>query len=214
MGITYARYCICKNQSKPYTPEWNIHGYYFDTTCFGSKFNRNYPEVTKLDENIPSVSLKKFPYKDELFKIGLFDLWVSNEDRNHNNYNLLIDVENDRRFVPIDHEAIFNTIDFNHPIYEITEEESLINTDLVRNFIRSSTINHSFCEEYRNYFYFCTDKCKQNLDKIYHDIPDDWSINKVSLTEKMDQLFSEAWIKAIFQKFLLLVQYNLNKPRL
>jgi hypothetical protein len=41
----------------------------------------------------------------DLFWIAVFDIWIANEDRNANNYNLLmVEANEDFSIIPIDHE--------------------------------------------------------------------------------------------------------------
>lgn len=191
--------------------EWNINSYNFDTTCFGLKYNRAYKDVTKVNETILNGQQKLYSNRLDLVKIGLFDIWISNEDRNHNNYNLLIDVDNERNFIPIDHEAIFNSQDFNNPIYHINEFESLICTTLVLNMFNTQYFNKTVCDELEKYLYLCTENCKSQIDLILRDIPLDWRIDREAMLVKIEQIFSDQWINKSFDLFLSFLQFNQKK---
>ena len=212
-GLDVPDYNLIKISRQHLPSEWKINPIVFDKTCFGSKYNRGFADVTKLNESSPYASRKKYPQSEDLLKIALFDLWISNEDRNHINYNLLIDTESERNFIPIDHDKIFNSRDFTHPIYEIAEDESLINTPLFPNMINNQTFTRSFYTEYEEYFYFCTNKCRASLVELHEGIPDDWEIDKLTFSEKMDQIFSERWLKSTFTTYITFLQYYLNKVK-
>ena len=66
-----------------------------EKTCFGSKFSKSYVELNLFNDE---PDLKKqtgyIAHKMNLLKIALFDIWLANEDRNHNNLNLIVDVAN------------------------------------------------------------------------------------------------------------------------
>ncbi len=51
----------------------------------------------------------------QLMQIALFDLWLSNEDRNANNANLMYDMVNDN-IMAIDYGCCFNTATFDYPL--------------------------------------------------------------------------------------------------
>jgi hypothetical protein len=59
--------------------------------------------------------------------IALFDIWISNEDRTENNFNLLYDADR-KLFVPIDHTSIFNGNNLDKGPEQITINESIINS--------------------------------------------------------------------------------------
>ena len=54
----------------------------------------------------------------QILIIALFDLWLSNEDRTCNNYNLLYDLRQDS-IVSIDYAGIFNSGIIDRPIYQL-----------------------------------------------------------------------------------------------
>src|ERR1035437_1425007 len=92
------------NVSRDHIPsEFNIKDYYFDVTCVGSKFSSGYADLHNLTDLIDPQKRKLYPKRKDLYYISLFDIWLGNDDRNHNNYNLMIDTNNQRNFIPIDH---------------------------------------------------------------------------------------------------------------
>jgi hypothetical protein len=210
-GLNIPPFAFVKVNHEHIPIEWNLNKYIFDTTCIGLRYDRAYKDITKVNDETLNGQHRLYPTRLDLIKIGLFDIWVANEDRNHNNYNLLIDIENDRCFVPIDHEAIFNTMDFNNQIYHINEFESLICTTLVIKMFNNQYFNKSVCNALKKYFYLCTEICHSNIDIILNETPADWRIDRDAMSSKIEQLFSENWIKDSFDLFLSFLQINLKK---
>lgn len=69
----------------------------FSYPCFGSFYLEHAMEVSDFLNTWEgkNYEIDKIFNKTDLLKIGLFDLWLSNEDRNHNNANLLINPTSD-----------------------------------------------------------------------------------------------------------------------
>jgi hypothetical protein len=166
-------------------------------------------EVTLLDsafkENISDR--KKIMNPKSLISIALFDLWIGNDDRNWNNYNLLLESKSDGYyFIPIDHETIFNGNSLPYGINIQTEDDSLIHTPLFKAVVSKRLIKNIFENEriIREDFYLCTANCKNELDKILEELPHDWNI---SLDRKRDlilkNIFSLEWLGEVFRYFLI-----------
>lgn len=181
---------------------------FFNTLCFGSKYEGNCAEIDEFYADMSLPGKKRFKHKFEFLKIGLFDIWMANEDRKFNNYNLLIDVENGNRFVPIDHDAIFNTGNLDKGLVLLTEDESLINTDLTRKLFSVKELRKKdFLENTKNDYYLCVGKCKQNTGKILQEIPPEWGIDVAEYQNLLDShLFNEEWIDGCFTHFQELIQ--------
>jgi len=154
---------------------------------------------------------KLFAKKEELLKIALFDIWMANEDRNQNNYNLLIvnDAGKGFNFVPIDHEMVFNTGNLERELVEITQEESLITSVLFNTLImkqpKGKIVDLVLIN--KNEFYLCIEKCYEQLDEILEDIPPAWQIDVPAMKALLIQnLFSEKWKQRAFNQFTYLIQ--------
>jgi len=178
-------------------------------SLIGFPFVKESKEVTLLDsafrENISGR--KKIMNPKALISIALFDLWLGNDDRNWNNYNLLLESKSDGYyFIPIDHETIFNTNSLHLGINIQTEEDSLIKTPLFKAVVSKRLIKNIFENEkiIREDFYLCTANCKNELDKILEELPHDWNI---SIDSKRDlilkNLFSSKWKDDVFHNFLI-----------
>jgi len=181
---------------------------FFKTICFGSRFNRSYKEVDKFLSLMKAKDRKLFPERHEFLKIALFDIWMSNEDRHYNNFNLLLDLDNANRFIPIDQEMIFNTGNLNRGLYLISENESIVNTPLTKAlFLNKELKDRKYLTKLKEEYYFCINECKKNIDVVLETIPDDWLINTgVEKEMLLKELFNPKWVKDVYIEFLRFIQ--------
>jgi hypothetical protein len=192
--------------------EFKISSYYFDTTCFGSKYSRSFIDLNNFADSIPSNLRKFYSKREDLYYISLFDIWLANEDRNYNNYNLLIDIKSERNFIPIDHEGILNTRIISMPIYDISYEESLISTPLMQSIFSMADFTNAFREELCDNFHTSVKLCEDSLSTILNQLPDDWNINKKQLeTKLLSEIFVDSWLSNSFKLLLSFLQRNSNK---
>ncbi len=65
---------------------------HYERLGFGSEYLEHAQELSKflLTWKTNTYEIGKITNREDLLRIGLFDLWIANEDRNHNNANLLI----------------------------------------------------------------------------------------------------------------------------
>lgn len=60
---------------------------------------------------------------------------------------------------------------------------------------------------FKNEFYFCIEKCYEQLDEILKDIPPDWKIDVPSMKALLvSNLFSDKWKQRAFIHFTYLIQ--------
>jgi hypothetical protein len=157
--------------------DFNLPKHFFERTCFGSKYSRYYQELNHFTAK-PDIKKQKayVENRNDLLKIALFDLWLANEDRNFNNMNLLIDVNSSYSYVPIDHGAIFNSKALYNRIGLLSENESLVKTDIVTLLFPKFEYPIDLILQLEESFYLCTAKCKQNYNEIVKSVPSDWDI--------------------------------------
>lgn len=168
----------------------------------------------KLTESYPTKVISKFD-KEVLLKIALFDIWLSNEDRNTGNMNLLVNLEsNILTPILIDNEKIFNSGGPFKPLVEITYEDSLFYTLLFHRLFetRNSRNNKLFSEIEASLHSFCS-LCVNQLSQIVENIPNEWGYDKNLLLESLNRnLFSEEWIKKVRSTFLQFASLMTQKP--
>lgn len=142
--------------------------------------------------------------KDELLRIALFDLWIANEDRHQNNYNLLLKEEEGKyHFYVIDHGAAFNTLAaIGRYLTPLTFDETIINSPLFeliykkpRNF--ADRINQTLdqLDEWQ-------DGVQQSLEQWCVHIPVQWGIDLNQwMTFLRDEWLSDEWKNQTKQTF-------------
>ncbi len=164
-------------------------------------------------EGMSNYQKNLFIKKDELLLIALFDLWISNEDRNANNYNLLCDITNGYRFVPIDHQAIFNHGSPGDKLRLLTDGDSLLSTPIFQMlFSRKELSNADKIARLKNAFYSGISKCNSHLKAILSEIPEDWNIKPEVLVVNLRQtIFEENWLKEVWSSFLEILQITFNR---
>lgn len=147
--------------------------------------------------------------KDDFLKIALFDIWMANEDRNHNNFNLQLYVSPERLnfFYAIDHVNIFNTSFLDYGIADLTEDDSILKTDLAKIlFGRKRNLNEAIDNLMEN-FYLCTQECENKLDEILSLVPESWDIDINQIRQRIiDNLFTATWKKQCESNFREFVQ--------
>ncbi len=177
-----------------------IQPYMIEKECFGSLYlkDSNYLDLT----TIPLFSEKTFTNriinKYDFLKIALFDIWLSNDDRNYNNFNMLLKFlpGNYVEFVAIDHGAIFNTNNLHLGLYIISEDETIINTDISKKLFAGNKQLIENVDKLIGNFYLCVAECKSNVEEILLEIPDSWNIDIIEYKRLMsNQLFSREWLK-------------------
>jgi hypothetical protein len=148
-------------------------------------------------------------------RIALFDIWVANDDRNHNNYNLLIRAKEGKyQFVPIDHESVFNSGNIDKQLYAINEDSSLITAPLCLRLFSTQDISNkkTRIDDFKDYFYLCISNCRQKLPQILNQVPEDWKINLALSWKDLDNhLFVKKWIDECWNTFVTYLQFTINK---
>jgi len=192
----------------------SFHNYklgWFEKECFGSL----YLESTKeLDHTMISMFQEKsfrdkIADKSDFLKIALFDIWMANEDRNNNNFNLLLFVSQEKTnfFYAIDHVNIFNTSFLDYGIADLTEDDSIIKTDIAKILFGKDRNLTDIVNNLIEKFYICTKECEDKLDEKLSLVPDSWNIDKDLIKGRIiTNLFSQEWKEQCVANFREFVQ--------
>lgn len=182
--------------------EWAIPYRTWEQCCFGVKYNESYVEITRIT-TIDGALRKRFPSRHDLLYIALFDLWLSNEDRSEDNYNLLHNIADSNKLVPIDHECIFNFCNISSAIVGIEIYDSIIASALFHKLFIRKDLEGDVLTEIEKKFYFYTQKCEDEVEDMLSQIPLDWGVDVESLRQKFHkEIFSAKWKKETFDRFL------------
>ncbi|NDV14912.1 hypothetical protein GO009_02645 [Muricauda sp. TY007] len=185
----------------------NHQARFYNYSSFGS---RVLPK--KLDLNEFTVAKNKSVFNKlcnpiDILRIGLFDLWVSNDDRKPTNQNLILSIDDGGKYTitAIDHAFIFETLpyqDLNPKHFSPSINDHIILSDLAKIVKRYTNIDESFVKSEREYFYFCLEESLKNFEKIINNIPIDLGLNN-DLTNFLSQfLFNQERNEKVFAEHI------------
>lgn len=180
---------------------WDDKGLSHDPVAplFGS---RKMEGVFDLNEiNCDSVKVSIITLR-QFLKIALFDLWLANEDRTCNNYNLLYDTNGDN-IVSIDYGGIFNSGILNNHIYQLNEADSIMSSDLFCR-LRSDDIN-SIVSQMHISFLNIVGKCKRLQQDLLGEIPFEWGVDVSVINKKLEEVFDNTWVNDTWVNFKSIV---------
>ncbi|MCH6199715.1 hypothetical protein MMU07_08995 [Aquiflexum sp. LQ15W] len=170
--------------------------------------------IDSISGGISKTDLKKYNRKDFL-AIALFDIWLSNEDRNCGNMNLLVNMSNDVISpIAIDHEKIFNSGSLFGQISSLTYQDSLFYSNLFHMLFRSrNRKNLILFDEIGASLQNKSSICHDNLGSIVEGIPEEWGYEKDEIYDKLSGwLFSPSWISEVertYREFISLMTPNI-----
>lgn len=173
--------------------------------CFGSLFNNELREIDAFIIEASNAQKLKFKNKIELLYIALFDYWIANDDRNFNNYNIMLKLENDQyQFIPIDGGAVFHTGNQDKINYTLSIDESLIYSPLAESlFSTKAFLNDDLIQTLKENYYLRIQSCKNALYVLIDNVPNQWQINKQAEYNNLNNfLFSDNWIDECWNIFL------------
>jgi len=210
MGVVVASKAIVQVKEEHITASGVCQPLFFkDTPLFATKY---------LDE---AVEWSQFKLKDrklilnkqDLIKIAFFDLWMANEDRSFNNFNLLTNpIEQGWEIVPIDHGACLNTLGFSEQngLYLMSDNESLISTEEFRILVKPILKKMKDADQFVETLYLCM----PDLEKIYDEqvltIPVEWNIPKSYSDALKENLFHKEWLSETKSQFLSFIKSSLK----
>ena len=171
-----------------------------------------------LDE---SLELSQFNLKDiklitnklDLAKIAFFDLWLANEDRSWNNFNLLINpIDKGWVIVPIDHGACFNSLMFSkeNNLVEIGDCDSLIGSEEFRTLVKSELKSVKHVNDFVETLYLRIPELEKIYDEQVLAIPKEWNIPKSYINALKVNLFQKSWLIETKFQFLSFTKSSLK----
>lgn len=197
--------------NREHTEKTLLPFHFFDLPAFGSKFMGDFTEVDKFFLETPIIRKNNTTGRESFIKIALFDIWLCNEDRHFENFNLLYNLK-ENLFVPIDHAFCFNSANLDKEPYLISENESILATPFLSRFFdrtlqtKSDDLRLKIVEEFKYNVGICHDK----LDKILSETPPIWKPDKEFLRERLQFFFSTQWLKKCINHFTSLYFINIR----
>ena len=183
----------------------NHKPHYYKKVVFGSRW------IDAIDCNtFISVSnkpeYKKYNNPEIIFQIGLFDIWVENDDRKPSNNNLLLQsIEGRQNMIPIDHAFIFGTVkytDLDPSAFTPIENENIFITNLAKSLKSYKKSAENWLQRDQESFYLHVEKCKEIYSEIVATIPETWGFNVESQTSLHNFLFNNERNKKVFDEYV------------
>lgn len=188
-------------------PEYsnNHRPHYYNNAIFASQWINNSVDSSIMFEINKKKDYDKFNNPEILFKIGLFDIWVENDDRKPTNHNLLFQTINGKQnIIPIDHSFIFSTMnysDLDPATFSPIENENIFVSSLGASLKRYKKKNKKWQPINRDYFYLCLQNCKQEYANVVANIPPSWGFTADHQTKLYDFLFDDERNKLVYNEF-------------
>lgn len=179
--------------------------------CFGTLHLKEALEWSVF--SFEKKELRKIKNQEDLFMIAWCDIWLANEDRSWNNFNLLMSPENDGWYIiPIDHGACFNSLGFdvNRPLYAINHFDSIILTEQFRLIAKKYFKDLIDVNNYLKRLYLCIQRYEKTFDHILANIPTSWSIPEDYIQSLKANLFSKDWLNETKTQFLSFTKTSLK----
>jgi len=178
----------------------------FEKPAFGLRYNRDAAEATNILLGLKNdtYELRKFKKRLDLLKIALFDFWVGNDDRNQNNYNILIA---DNIFIPIDHSTIFDGGRLGSELSQLTDQDSILSSDLALTFLNQKTKVEEEANQLIQNFPTFVNNCYEILPTLVESLPIEWCEDKPTLLANIESAIinNDDWLKKTISSFSELI---------
>ncbi len=180
---------------------------YYDNLCFGSRLIENTSDLNEIITTIDKAFYNKIINPLDFLRIALFDTWVENDDRKPTNYNLILaSEENKFRVIPIDQAYIFNSDGYNHlnpeQYFPIANDHLLV-SDFGKMIKKYYTVDKTFLDESKHYFYLCTKRCEEHFDALVGELSVLFNF-ELTYTERLKKyLFNKARNERVFEEFVI-----------
>jgi hypothetical protein len=164
-------------------------------------------ELTTITTISGKRDYNKYENPVDIVKIGLFDIWVENDDRKPSNTNILLkEEENGFNLYAIDHAFTFSTMDFVdlNPSLElgVSENDSILYTSLAQEVFKFALKdNIQLLKHINEYFDSALSNCHENFLYITGNIPEDLGLSAECISALERFLFSESRNKLVFTEF-------------
>ena len=179
--------------------------------AFGSRnLGATTTELSSLYTLRSQTDLKRFANPADLFKLGLFDIWVENRGRKESRLNLLIHHERGYwKIFAIDHGAAFRDrphADLN-PSKGVTLafRDSLLQSHLLRQ-VKLFFAKKGIGVFSRSYFFSLVDRCESQFDTLLSQTPETWEWSAEERRSVRKFLFDRQRNEAVYDDFLVKLQ--------
>lgn len=196
-GLRIPKFALIKIRPEHWTSFRTIN---LTAPAFGSQLQKSVIDITSSWDNAIRSSSA---LQQQILNICLFDLWVANEDRNWNNANLMYDIKSNGLIV-IDHGCILNTATFDYKLSLLTENESILYSELSHEILKdiSTDLSEKFHSELKANFDGILNRKDVIIGKILKCLPVNWNVNVDMVISKMNELFDQKWMDNCWYTFI------------
>jgi len=182
---------------------WDGYPYSHDTVApvLGSQFLKGVADLSQY--NFDSVP-KTRKTVNQLLRIALFDMWVANEDRTANNYNMLFNIDS-QDVISIDYGGVFNSNVISRPLFNLNKDDSILSSELAGRLF-SNQFSMGVLEHLKEYYMASINRSKAECGKIIADVPPQWEITVEDFENKLAELFDERWIDSVWDNFMQIIK--------
>jgi len=207
--LPVAKAALMDVNSELLLPEYSAHHHklYYQQPVFASHWIDYAIEANQFFKIHRKTDKDRFLNPFDLFKIGLFDIWVENDDRKPTNQNLLFRPVNEKvEIVPIDHSFVFSSMTYKSlapDLFAPIANDNILITDLAESLKPYKTQEKDKAiKNDRNNFYLCISRCQDNFDHIIKTLPSEWNFKQRDADRLSNFLFDKARNKAVFEDYL------------
>jgi len=179
--------------------------YYSERLAIGSKAVPTAIDATLFLSQKSKINFKKYHSQIDFHHIGLFDLWIENDDRGPELKNLMVYEENKLiKYLAIDHAFVLRTGAYKtltEKTFASTKNNSILESDFKRTQNKFLIANPKLIESEREYFYLSISKCQKILPEIFNLIPDNWGLSQNDKDLISNFLFEDKRNHAIFEEY-------------
>jgi len=180
-----------------------------NSVWFGSQLITDPVELMDFISVHNSASQKRILNSEDILKIGLFDIWIENEDRRPTNNNILLSPTN-KGFIlnPIDHAFTFSTLNFSELTYStvnFSDNDSILFTPLAKSVINKTQLNREFYSKSEEMFYLCIEFVQSAYPQIIKNIPENLGFTNEDNTILADFLFNKERNISVFKEFCYII---------
>lgn len=181
---------------------------YYNRLAFGSKHQAAAFDIARIIDIKGKVDFRKYSQAEIFAHIGLFDMWVDNEDRGPELNNLMVfEKEGGFSFLAIDHAAAFRTGAYDtlsdNKFYP-TEGNCILQSQFFKGLKQFLNSDNQWLRNEKEKYYLYISKCKQQFSKITTSIPPEWGFTQKYESLVYDFLFNNERNKQVFNEYLIL----------
>jgi hypothetical protein len=183
---------------------------YYEKLAFGSKELDGAFDMSEFQSVRGKVDFKKYDNPIRFAHLGLFDMWVDNEDRTPNLKNMMM-FERDEKyhFLAIDQAMAFRSGAYdslkNTEFYP-TVDNNILESTFFKELNRFLATDKELFSKERENFYLCIEKCRNILPEIVKAMPENWGFTSELETIMAGFLFNNERNEAIFSEYQVMLK--------